>query len=110
MSIQHLTVIIDGKLRLLQSDHNIADSLIYDDEGKVQVNAVKPRVEIWTRVTPGEEYIKLVIFEERIIGALLIGATTLAETFENLILNQISVSHFGIALLDSNLDLEDYFD
>jgi pyridine nucleotide-disulfide oxidoreductase domain-containing protein 1 len=74
------------------------------------MNGAKPMLEIWTRVTAGEEYIKLVIFEGRIIGALLIGATTLAETFENLILNQINVSHLGIALLDANLDLEDYFD
>ena len=67
-------------------------------------------VEIWTRVTPSIEYVKVVIFNGKIVGALLIGDTGLEEVFENLILNQLDVSGIGIDLLDPSLDLEDYFD
>jgi Rubredoxin NAD+ reductase C-terminal domain len=68
------------------------------------------KVEIWTRTTPCKEYVKLVIFEGKVVGALLMGDTGLEEVFENLILNQLDVSHLGIDLLDPTLDLEDYFD
>ncbi len=43
-------------------------------------------------------------------GAVLIGETDLEETFENLILNQMDLSHYGADLLDPNIDIEDYFD
>ena len=46
----------------------------------------------------------------RLRGALLIGPTDLEETFENLILNGTDVSPYGDALLDPDVDLEDYFD
>jgi hypothetical protein len=67
-------------------------------------------VEVWTRVTPGEEYIKLVVKNGKIVGALLIGDTDLEEVFENLILNELDVSRFGADLLDPDVDLEAYFD
>ena len=41
---------------------------------------------------------------------MLIGETDLEETFENLILNRVDVSHLGSQLLDPEHDLEDYFD
>lgn len=41
---------------------------------------------------------------------MLIGETDLEETFENLILNRFDLSFLGDALLDPDLDLEDYFD
>ena len=43
-------------------------------------------------------------------GALLVGETDLEETFENLILNQMDLSAFGVDLLDPSIDIEDYFD
>ena len=46
----------------------------------------------------------------RMQGALLVGETDLEETFENLILNQMDLSAFGVDLLDPNIDIEDYFD
>ena len=46
----------------------------------------------------------------RMQGAILIGETDLEETFENLILNQIDLSVYGVDLLDPNIDIEDYFD
>ena len=62
------------------------------------------------RVTPGIEYIKVVMRSGKVVGALLIGETDLEETFENLILNRIDVSHLGGQLLNPDHDLEDYFD
>ena len=46
----------------------------------------------------------------RMQGAILIGDTDLEETFENLILNQTDLSAYGADLLDSGVDIEDYFD
>ena len=73
-------------------------------------NNKNEEIEIWTRVTPSVDYVKLVIFKGKVVGALLVGDTGLEEVFENLILNQMDVSHVGIDLLDPSLDLEDYFD
>ena len=60
------------------------------------------------RVTPGEEYVKVVLKDGRVQGAMLIGDTDLEETFENLIPNRLYVS--GLDLLDPDVDIEDYFD
>eukprot|EP00753_Platysulcus_tardus_P022735 PLAT9950.1.p1 GENE.PLAT9950.1~~PLAT9950.1.p1 ORF type:complete len:546 (-),score=191.68 PLAT9950.1:139-1776(-) len=67
-------------------------------------------VEVLLRITPGEEYIKLVLLHGRLQGAMLIGETDLEETFENLILNQLDLSAYGADLLDDSIDIEDYFD
>ena len=56
----------------------------------------------------GLEYVKVIVQNGRVIGAVLIGETGLEETFENLILNQMDISQFD--LLDPRVDLEDYFD
>ncbi len=56
------------------------------------------------------EYVKIVIYEGKVQGALLIGETELEETFENLILNQIDVSAYGEDLINPDIDIEDYFD
>jgi len=66
--------------------------------------------ELLVRVTPGKEYVKLVMQNGRMQGAVLIGDTDLEETFENLILNQMDLSVYGEDLLDPNIDIEDYFD
>lgn len=67
-------------------------------------------IEIWLRVTPEVEYIKLVVFKGRVVGALLIGDTDMEEVVENLILNQLDVSMYGIDILDPHNEVEDYFD
>ena len=41
---------------------------------------------------------------------MLIGDTNLEETFENLILNKLDVSHLGVNILNPDIDIEDYFD
>jgi len=76
------------------------------DPGRIN----KVNVEIWTRITPGVEYIKLIVHCGRIVGALLVGDTDLEEMLENLILNKLDVSRLGIDLLDPDVDIEDYFD
>ena len=66
--------------------------------------------EVLLRVTKGLEYVKTVMKDGKMQGALLIGETDLEETFENLILNQLDLTVYGEDLLDPNVDIEDYFD
>ena len=66
--------------------------------------------DVLLRVTPGLEYVKTVMKDGKMQGALLIGETDLEETFENLILNQLDLTCYGEDLLDPNIDIEDYFD
>ena len=58
----------------------------------------------------GVEYVKLVLSEGRVQGAVLIGETDLEETVENLILNRLDVTPYKEHLLDPNIDIEDFFD
>lgn len=66
--------------------------------------------ELLFRITPNQEYIKFVLKNGKLVGALLIGETSLEETCENLILNQIDLTPYGDDILNPNIDIEDYFD
>lgn len=55
-------------------------------------------------------YVRAVVQDGRVRGALLVGEVDKAETFENLILDGLDVSRFGAELVDPNFDIEDYFD
>lgn len=66
--------------------------------------------EIILRVSERSEYVKVVMQDGRMQGAILIGETDLEETFENLILNQLDLSPYGEDILNPNIDIEDYFD
>lgn len=66
--------------------------------------------EIILRASERSEYVKVVMQEGRMQGAILIGETDLEETFENLILNQLDLSPYGEDILNPNIDIEDYFD
>ncbi|XP_066157412.1 pyridine nucleotide-disulfide oxidoreductase domain-containing protein 1 [Euwallacea fornicatus] len=66
--------------------------------------------EVLLRTTKGMEYIKLVIQDHKLQGAVLIGETDLEEMCENLILNQINLEPYGDDILNPNIDIEDYFD
>lgn len=66
--------------------------------------------EIIVRVSERSEYVKVVMQEGRMQGAILIGDTDLEETFENLILNQLDLSSYGEDILNPDVDIEDYFD
>lgn len=58
----------------------------------------------------GLEYVKVVLRDGRMEGAILIGETDLEETFENLILNQTDLTPFKDHLLNPDIDVEDFFD
>ncbi|CAG9826146.1 unnamed protein product [Diabrotica balteata] len=66
--------------------------------------------EILIRMTKGLEYIKFVLEDNKLQGAVLIGDTDLEEMAENLILNQIDLSPYGDDILNPDIDIEDYFD
>ncbi|KAG7199237.1 hypothetical protein KM043_018106 [Ampulex compressa] len=66
--------------------------------------------EILLRMTKGKEYIKLILVDGKMQGAVLIGDTDLEEMCENLILNQLDLSMYGEDLLNPDIDVEDYFD
>ncbi|XP_054575205.1 pyridine nucleotide-disulfide oxidoreductase domain-containing protein 1 isoform X3 [Eptesicus fuscus] len=78
--------------------------------GKYNAQNLGSDHELMLRCTKGQEYIKVVMQNGRMMGAVLIGETNLEETFENLILNQMNLSSYGEDLLDPNIDIEDYFD
>ncbi|CAG9853842.1 unnamed protein product [Phyllotreta striolata] len=66
--------------------------------------------EILIRMTKGHEYVKFVLENNKLQGAVLIGDTDLEEMAENLILNQIDLSPYGDDILNPDIDIEDYFD
>lgn len=66
--------------------------------------------EILLRMTKGHEYIKFVLENNKLQGAVLIGETDLEEMAENLILNQIDLAPYGDDILNPDIDIEDYFD
>ena len=86
-------------------DTDVRKSLVMSRSSKKD-----PSLQLWTRVTAGKEYIKLVVREGRVVGALLVGDTDIEEMVENLILNQLDVSQQGIEILNPDIDIEDYFD
>jgi NAD(P)H-nitrite reductase large subunit len=54
--------------------------------------------------------VKVVLYEGRLVGAILIGETDMEETFENLALNQTDLSALKDNLLDPGIDIDDFFD
>ncbi|XP_071485399.1 pyridine nucleotide-disulfide oxidoreductase domain-containing protein 1-like [Diadema antillarum] len=78
--------------------------------GKFNGQGLGTDYEVMLRMTKGVEYVKVVMHNGLMKGAILIGDTDLEETFENLILNETDLSPFGVDLLDPNIDIEDYFD
>lgn len=65
---------------------------------------------ILLKVEEGKQFVKLIIKDGRVKGAILIGDTGLEETVENLVTSQLDVSRIEDNLLDDNVDIEDYFD
>ncbi|CAO2607102.1 Pyridine nucleotide-disulfide oxidoreductase domain-containing protein 1 [Lemmus lemmus] len=78
--------------------------------GKYNAQGLGSDHELMLRCSRGQEYVKVVMQNGRMMGAVLIGETDLEETFENLILNQMDLSSYGEDLLDPDIDIEDYFD
>ncbi|XP_067621876.1 pyridine nucleotide-disulfide oxidoreductase domain-containing protein 1 [Eurosta solidaginis] len=78
--------------------------------GRYNGQGLGTNYEILLRTTPQKEYIKFVIQNGRLRGAVLIGNTELAETCENLILNGIDLTPYGDDILNPDIDIDDYFD
>lgn len=78
--------------------------------GKYNGQGLGTNYEILLRTTPQLEYIKFVLQNGRLQGAILIGETDLEEMCENLILDQIDLSPFGDDILNPDIDIDDYFD
>lgn len=95
----HCTAFFGYKLVLLGKYNG---QLLNDKETK--------ECEVIARVNPGKDYIKILIKDNRIIGAVLVGDSGLEETIENLICDRIDVREYKDQLLDETVDIEDYFD
>ena len=89
-----------------EHDETLAEVAVTEVEAERRTNPL----EVWIRIVSEKEYIKLIVYEGKVIGALLIGDTNLEEVFENLILNQLDVTDYGMDLLNPDYDLEDFFD
>ena len=73
-------------------------------------NLNKDDCEFLLRYTKDNEYVKVVLHQNRMCGAILMGETDYEETFENLIMNQFDLEFIKEHLLDPDVDIEDYFD
>lgn len=78
--------------------------------GKYNGQGLGTNYEALLRTTRDQEYIKYVLVNGRLQGAILIGETGLEETTENLILNQLDLTPYGDDILNPDIDIEDYFD
>ncbi|CAI9736659.1 nucleotide-disulfide oxidoreductase domain-containing 1-like [Octopus vulgaris] len=78
--------------------------------GKFNAQGLGNDYELLLRVTEDEEYLKVVLSNNRMQGAILIGETDMEETFENLILNQMDLTCFKENLLEPGIDVDDFFD
>ncbi len=68
-------------------------------------------IEIQTRLTPGHEYIKLVVISSwRIIDAITAGDCDLEETIEEFVQSGFNVNMLGFDLLDPSMDASELFD
>lgn len=78
--------------------------------GKYNGQNLSNNYEVLIRMTKNKEYIKYVLVNGKLQGAILIGETGLEETTENLILNQLDLTPYGDDILNPDIDIEDYFD
>lgn len=78
--------------------------------GKYNAQGLGRDYEILLRMTANKEYIKLVLQNGKLQGAILIGETDLEEMCENLILDQLDLTPLADHILDPDIDIDDYFD
>ncbi|EPB80204.1 pyridine nucleotide-disulfide oxidoreductase [Ancylostoma ceylanicum] len=62
------------------------------------------------RIIKDDQFVQCVMFNHRVVGAVLVGETDLEETIENLILNKTDMERIEDSFLDPEIDIEDYFD
>ncbi|CAN8072272.1 unnamed protein product [Agarophyton chilense] len=58
----------------------------------------------------GEDYLRVVVKDGRVRGAILVGDVDGAEVFENLILTQLNIDWLGERIVDKETDLDEFFD
>ncbi|KRY14226.1 Pyridine nucleotide-disulfide oxidoreductase domain-containing protein 1, partial [Trichinella patagoniensis] len=78
--------------------------------GRFNGQGLRSDHEALLRVTPGVEYVKVLIQDGVVRGAILIGDTGLDDVLENLILNQTYIEDMKSYLLEPSADIDDYFD
>uniref|UniRef100_A0A0B6YTZ6 Pyridine nucleotide-disulfide oxidoreductase domain-containing protein 1 n=1 Tax=Arion vulgaris TaxID=1028688 RepID=A0A0B6YTZ6_9EUPU len=78
--------------------------------GRFNAQGLTEDYELLLRVTKGQEYVKVILQDGKMVGAILIGETDLEETFENLILNGMDLTSFKENLLEPGVDVDDFFD
>uniref|UniRef100_A0A915PTX3 Pyridine nucleotide-disulfide oxidoreductase domain-containing protein 1 n=1 Tax=Setaria digitata TaxID=48799 RepID=A0A915PTX3_9BILA len=78
--------------------------------GRFNGEGVEKPFRILLRITKDVEYVKLIVTNGRIQGAILVGETDLEETIENLILDQTDITQVEEGLLDPDIEISDYFD
>lgn len=66
----------------------------------------------YSRSTEGLDstFVRVLLLRGRMQGAVLIGDTSLEETYENLILGQLDISSFGPSILDPDMEVDHIFD
>ncbi|KAK5966274.1 Pyridine nucleotide-disufhide oxidoreductase [Trichostrongylus colubriformis] len=62
------------------------------------------------RIIEDDQFVQCIMFNHRVVGAVLVGETDLEETMENLILNKTDLERIEENFLDPQIDIEDYFD
>ena len=85
---------------------------LYNGQGLDTVQ--EDRIRLYSRVsedTCGDKtFVRVILVDGRVRGAVCIGDTGLEETLENLILDGLNVSQFGAELLDPDANIDDIFD
>ncbi|KII66452.1 Pyridine nucleotide-disulfide oxidoreductase domain-containing protein 1 [Thelohanellus kitauei] len=77
---------------------------LYNGQGMSELHTVSYRRSSET------EFVRLILYEGRIVGAVLIGDTGIENTIENLILSEMDVSAYGEYIISPDFDISDYFD
>jgi hypothetical protein len=107
--IKNRVVNKDGVVERRGALEKASDIMVREGE-EVYESKASTDVKVYVRITPGEEYIKIIVYKGKVVGAILIGDTDLEDTFENVIMSGVDVSHLGVEILNPDVDIEDYFD
>ncbi|VDP14915.1 unnamed protein product [Heligmosomoides polygyrus] len=62
------------------------------------------------RVIEDDQFGQCIMFNHRVVDAVLVGETDLEETIENLFLNKTDLERMEQNFLDPHIDIEDHFD
>jgi len=85
---------------------------LYNGQGLDSIQE-EDRIRLYSRVSEeasGKTFVRVLLVDGRVKGAVCIGDTGLEETLENLILDGLNVSQFGAELLDPDANIDDIFD